>query len=134
MIKVPVFSLILKVFFVLKTVALTVYVFCLRFLITVTVGSNPLNFSGEIPLIHGLLQLWGMYRYYVSHSAAQCWLNNLQCVFIVYVYAELTHVLPHFLPPLQTRALGFCVVILEVVPPSQCSTEAQVQTLSETTQ
>lgn len=30
--------------------------------------------------------------------------------FIAYVYAELTHVLPHFLPPLQTRALDFRVI------------------------
>lgn len=30
--------------------------------------------------------------------------------FIAYVYAELTHVLPYFLPSLQTRALDFGVI------------------------
>lgn len=85
-------------------------------------------------MIHGLLQLWGMYRCYISRSAAQRWLNNLQCIFIDYVYAELTHVLAHFLPPLQTRALGFWVIVLEAVPPNQCSAATEVQTLYERTQ
>lgn len=34
--------------------------------------------------------------------------------FIAYVYAELTHVLSHFLPALQTRALDFRVIALSL--------------------
>lgn len=103
------------------------------FPIAVIVGLSPLNFSGESPLMYGLLELLGIYSYYMSCSAAEYCLNNLQCVFIAYVYAELMRLLPHFLPPLQTRFLGYSTVFIEVVPLSQHSAEAQVETWYERT-
>lgn len=69
----------------------------------------------------------------MSLSAAQYCLN-LQCVFIAYVYAELSHVLS--LPPLQIGALGFWVistVFVEDVLSSQHSAEAQTETSYERT-